>query len=137
MVKEAVSFAEQLVKPLTPQEQIGRNRAVENLIREGKRKRFYILHKTPGVISIGLRGKKNGTWLFDANSQLEIRRLAAEGEEITENAQDLILEGETATTEEVKQKIPEFIRKYYPPLARTIKNGVKVDDGWQTGNSQK
>lgn len=105
-----------------------RERSLSELLtrKTWKRLNLYIFWQSQDVISVGLRGKHFGMWLFDANSQTEIRKLAEEGCKISENPLDLILAGERATIAEVEDKIPAFIAKYYPDLASRLPKIIKL-----------
>ncbi|GEM_PF-6021919 len=83
--------------------------------------RLYVMYENPLVICVGLKLPRMGTWLFDANSTKERKNvLEQEGFWLEENPTDMILSGARATISEVNKKLPGFLRRNHPDLARLL-----------------
>lgn len=124
-VERRISATRQIISPLTASDLEKRRTALADLLHSeisGENLRFYIFHPThnKNAVSIGIRGKYYGMWLFDANSQNEITALQEKGLQLTENETDMILKNPKATIWEINKRLPRFLKKYYPELAYSL-----------------
>jgi len=67
-------------------------------------------------MTIWIRGKSWGRFLFEALSNRYQKQLKSEGEEIAETNEDMLLPDEILTLSKIKKKAPAFIKKYYPQI---------------------
>lgn len=113
-----------VLEPLTPKQLEGNEQALLKLIRYERKRpgniKFEPLFMSEDVISVCIFGKPHGIWLFDANSQYEIRTQRRHGLKIVENPSDMVLTGQYATIDGINSQLPSFLNKFYPDLVQVL-----------------
>ena len=107
-----------VMEPLNTEDMLERGRRLQSIVAtSGYNLKFYVFRKTEEVISVGIKGKNSGMWIFDANSLHQEQRLDREGFILIENETDMMLDGDIASIEEINKWLPSFLARYYPQLA--------------------
>lgn len=125
MERTVTGFKTDIAEPLTESEFEERRASLRDLLKSqntGSHLSFFLLNVNQRVISVGIRGRYYGMWLFDANSREEAEVLSEEGLTLEENETDMILAGKEATIREINKQMPQFLMKFYPELVITLDN---------------